>query len=498
MKQKQVFKITLLFTAIIVLFFVLVPTKDIKAIRCCICQHPTGEVASCPEFKNVSLCSEFNRGDIICSGPYPDCEERPSCSEWFKPLERKKPEKEPEKERPFVPPELQITIPGLVFTKEEAKLKICTECVGDAPECTEQAEICPKEKGCKCKNWVYQIPWIGEYLLAVYKWAVGTLAILAVVMIMISGVHWILAGGAPEKITSAKQGITGAIIGLVLILLMHQILSIIDPRLTVFKPITIGIIRKVDEIENEPIDVLGVVDVCSGSTTYDTKDLCEATEAKCPEAGFPCTQSTATNKWCCLGGCQEVVTKPNVTIVKNNDKIGLQNGGLIKRDNAPWCYDGNCKQAPPSDGNANIQISSSICQVLLSLSALNIPIKVTSIVGSHSKCTGKCGSPRCDSPSFANCSARPSPHWRGRGFDLGTAKLTKQQIEKIGDLLIPRSDVTQVIYCYPEATGKISCETSKCTTDGCYKTCTPIIIKGHQSGKGLMCGHADHIHVTVQ
>lgn len=491
--QRKSKKISILIV-IVVTFFVLAP-KGAKAICCCAATQPANRVVICYEAENCGGCTSWQSEHGYTNlkiNPGKNCQETSYCQVGGVTERYMEGEAPPVKTTPLKPPEVQVNIPGFQgFTTEESKIKKCIECTD--PNVIDPVD-CPLEK---CKNWVYEIPWIGEYTLALYKWFIGLIAILAVVMIIFNGVRWLIAGGDSTKIGEAKKGITSAIAGLILVLLLHQIFSIIDPRLTVFKPITIGVIKRI-EIENEPTDVLGAVDVCSGATTYNTKDLCETAEAKCPEVGFPCTQSTVTNKWCCLGGCQEVVTKPNITIVKSNDKTGLQNGGLIKRDNAPWCYNGNCGQSSPPDGNVNIQISSSVCQALLSLSALNTPITITSIVGSHSKCAGRCGSSRCDSPSFTNCSARPSPHWKGRGVDLGTSRLTKQQIEAIGNTLISMSEVTQVIYCYPEANGKISCDTSKCAADGCYKTCTPIIIKGHQSGKGLMCGHADHIHFTIR
>lgn len=143
------------------------------------------------------------------------------------------------------PPELQVNIPGFYgFTTEESKIKKCLQC----KDPNFLPEECPKEQ---CARWAYEIPWIGEYFLAIYKWSVGAIALLAVIMIMVNGLRWLIAAGEAPKISEAKKGITYAIIGLILILLTHQILSLIDPRLTIFKPITIGIIEKI-EIDYEP------------------------------------------------------------------------------------------------------------------------------------------------------------------------------------------------------------------------------------------------------
>lgn len=151
----------------------------------------------------------------------------------------------PEKDK-IIPPELQVNIPGFQgFTTEEGKIKKCAEC----KDSDILPEDCPPEQ---CASWVYEIPWIGEYFLAIYKWSVGAIALLAVIMIMINGVRWMIAHGEAPKIGEAKKGITYAVTGLIFILLTHQILSLIDPRLTIFKPITIGVIKRIEERIGSP------------------------------------------------------------------------------------------------------------------------------------------------------------------------------------------------------------------------------------------------------
>jgi len=257
--RKLNYKLFFVLAVIFVLFFVLTPSETAFSqvippsieFRCCY------SLTAGPQQK---ICQDFHE-DIGCQPPYwaeacpgvrGRCEDitnlscyKAYCPEWTKlPIIPQK-EEVSQKETSFVPPKLQISIPGLTLTTEESKLKICTECAD--PDIIDPVD-CPKEK---CKNWAYRIPWIGEYLAAFYKWAVGALAILAVIMIMINGVRWILAGGLPDKISEAKKGISSAIIGLVLVLLVHQILSLVDSRLTIFKPIVIGVIRRVEILPME-------------------------------------------------------------------------------------------------------------------------------------------------------------------------------------------------------------------------------------------------------
>jgi len=92
------------------------------------------------------------------------------------------------------------------------------------------------------------VPWIGEYISAVYKYAVGIVGILATVVMMFGGVLWITAGGNQERISNAKSWITASLTGLVLVLCSYLILSTVNPDLTRFKPIEINVVQKPPEI----------------------------------------------------------------------------------------------------------------------------------------------------------------------------------------------------------------------------------------------------------
>ena len=80
---------------------------------------------------------------------------------------------------------------------------------------------------------------IGTYISAVYKFFVGALAIIAVVMIMIGGFQWLMAAGSAEKVSQAKETIFGAIIGLVLALTSYLLLYTINPNLVQFKTLIV-------------------------------------------------------------------------------------------------------------------------------------------------------------------------------------------------------------------------------------------------------------------
>ncbi|MFA5175539.1 MAG: hypothetical protein WC430_03955 [Patescibacteria group bacterium] len=126
-------------------------------------------------------------------------------------------------------PQLQVQIPGFKgFTSDQSK-------------------IVSEENGQKG----YSFPWIGEYFIALYKWAIRLIAALAVIMIMWAGVEWMIAGGNSGQISDAKERISGALFGLVLLLCINTFLSFINPQLTVFKPIQLGAIKTVELVGDE-------------------------------------------------------------------------------------------------------------------------------------------------------------------------------------------------------------------------------------------------------
>jgi len=84
---------------------------------------------------------------------------------------------------------------------------------------------------------------IGEYINAIYKYAIGIVGILAAVVLMFGGVLWITAGGNAERIGNAKSRIGAALTGLVLTLASYTILYTVNPDLVNFKITTIGDVK---------------------------------------------------------------------------------------------------------------------------------------------------------------------------------------------------------------------------------------------------------------
>ncbi len=60
-------------------------------------------------------------------------------------------------------------------------------------------------------------------VINILQWALGLLALVAVVMIIAGGFMWMTAGGNEEKIEKAKKLISAAVIGLIIVLLAWAI-----------------------------------------------------------------------------------------------------------------------------------------------------------------------------------------------------------------------------------------------------------------------------------
>lgn len=72
---------------------------------------------------------------------------------------------------------------------------------------------------------------LSDYLRGVYKLLIGTGALLAVVMMIIAGYQWMIAGGSADQAGAAKKRVWGASMGLALALVSYIVLNAISSRL---------------------------------------------------------------------------------------------------------------------------------------------------------------------------------------------------------------------------------------------------------------------------
>lgn len=98
------------------------------------------------------------------------------------------------------------------------------------------------------------IPWLAEYIKAVYNFLVVALSIVAVVVIIVAGAQIIASAGGPAKAAGYKR-VSQAVIGLLLAWGSYFIMYTINPNLTALKPLKIAF------IEGEPMEeFIGTVD----------------------------------------------------------------------------------------------------------------------------------------------------------------------------------------------------------------------------------------------
>ncbi len=88
---------------------------------------------------------------------------------------------------------------------------------------------------------------IGEYVRAIYKYAIGIVGILAAVVLMFGGILWLTAGGSTERVSSAKAWIGASLTGLILALCSYMILATINPALVDFRITPVPKIPKAEE-----------------------------------------------------------------------------------------------------------------------------------------------------------------------------------------------------------------------------------------------------------
>lgn len=72
---------------------------------------------------------------------------------------------------------------------------------------------------------------IGDFIRFIYRYGILIAGILSVVMIIIAGLQWTTSGGNSATIDSAKNRISGALVGLILAVFSYSILYIVNPQL---------------------------------------------------------------------------------------------------------------------------------------------------------------------------------------------------------------------------------------------------------------------------
>jgi hypothetical protein len=135
---------------------------------------------------------------------------------------------------------------------------------------------------------------VAQYIQGVYKYAVGTVGIVAAIVLMYGGVIWLTAGGNSSRVDEAKSWIGAALTGLVLTMTSYLLLSTINPELVDFT------IHKVPAVE-KLADGDSQLGCCMKDAVCDNtkKEDCEGSFT----AGSECNKALNVCQQTDKGGC---------------------------------------------------------------------------------------------------------------------------------------------------------------------------------------------------
>jgi D-alanyl-D-alanine dipeptidase len=173
-------------------------------------------------------------------------------SAWIKTNTPEAEKKDPKVPSAFITPKLNVDIPGLSFSKP-------LEAAGS-----------------------FESSFLSDYITAMYKYLISISTIIAIVMVMIGGLQYVLAGGHGD-VGKAKERIKNAVIGLVLLLSVYLILYLVNPQLTLLKSIKLETIQEVKIAQNDGYDP-NAPDIC-GKNIQTCKDLCAKDKSLWPKSG---------------------------------------------------------------------------------------------------------------------------------------------------------------------------------------------------------------------
>ena len=94
------------------------------------------------------------------------------------------------------------------------------------------------------ENGFLYLPWIGEYIAAIYQYSMAIISIVAVIMIIVQGVRIVTSMGGDQKVQGYKD-IGRIVIGLVIAWSSYLVLNTINPDLVNFKPLKIKYIAEI-------------------------------------------------------------------------------------------------------------------------------------------------------------------------------------------------------------------------------------------------------------
>ncbi|MBU0707712.1 pilin, partial [Patescibacteria group bacterium] len=128
----------------------------------------------------------------------------------------------------------------------------------ETTEVDDQSAIGLTQAECKAKGMIVLNIWVGtwcvkdlaQYIRIFYQFFIGIIGIFAVAMMMFSGFKRITASGNPEKINTAKDHFTSAIVGVVIALISFILLRLINPAIVELQMPTLATVTGMDATHN--------------------------------------------------------------------------------------------------------------------------------------------------------------------------------------------------------------------------------------------------------
>lgn len=99
------------------------------------------------------------------------------------------------------------------------------------------------------EGYIY-IPFLGQYIAAIFRWSLLIAGIIASVLIMFGGFVYMTSGGNAQRAKEGKERAAQALLGLILLLASYSILYIFNPDLVSFKSLKIQVIERIDVPED--------------------------------------------------------------------------------------------------------------------------------------------------------------------------------------------------------------------------------------------------------
>ncbi|MBI2436886.1 MAG: hypothetical protein HYV41_04060 [Candidatus Magasanikbacteria bacterium] len=131
-------------------------------------------------------------------------------------------------------PQPKINIPGLSFSDIDISKMVTQDKEG--------------------QTWL-NIPFLGEYISGIYKYAMVILGLIGVIGLIDGGIVWTMSGSTSEGKQQAQKRIVGSLIGITVALTSYILLNTINPELVQFRNLRVLYVRGLDFS-----DVIGKMD----------------------------------------------------------------------------------------------------------------------------------------------------------------------------------------------------------------------------------------------